>query len=274
MPFALPGRNTMCAMGRSPAARHHPRLARAKAGLPTRLAAVMAAVAACGLPLLAPLAVLAPMAGGAGAANAAGGGQHQPASAPLQFAVTSVSPAYAQDGSTLTVKGRVSNASGAPVTGLSVRFWYSTVALPSRPAVENYSHGSYAPLGQSLVPRSAPITQSKLIAGRSWDWTARIPVRRLGLGCFGVYPLTAVVSDSAAAQVARDPIPLPYWPVNSSRCAGHARPQPFPISWVWPMIDTPHQAACGGLVNNSLAAAIAPGGRLGNLLGVGARFTS
>jgi hypothetical protein len=226
----------------------------------------MTAVAACGLPLLASLAQVD--------GTAAAVGRGQAASAPLQFAVTSVSPAYAQNGATLTIKGRVRNVSGATASGLSVRLWYSTAPLSSRTAVENYAHGSYVPLGQSLVPGSPPVTHAQLPAGRGWVWTARIRVSRLGLGCFGVYPFTAVIGDSAAAQVASDPIPLPYWPAKPTRCGGHAGPRPFPISWIWPMIDTPHQAPCGGLVDNSLAAAIAPRGRLSNLLGVGARFAS
>jgi hypothetical protein len=99
-----------------------------------------------------------------------------------------------------------------------------------------------------------------------------VPVSALGLSCFGVYPLTAQVSD-AAGPLAADPTLLPYWPGRSRTCSAR-RPRPSDIAWIWPLIDRPHQGACPGLLDNSLAGSIAPGGRLSDLLAVGRTYAS
>ena len=80
---------------------------------------------------------------------------------------------------------------------------------------------------------------------------------------FGVYPLAAEVDDNTGVTLDIDHSFLPFWPGRSA-LAG-----PLQITWVWPVIDSPHQAACRALLNNSLAASVAPGGRLAGLLTAG-----
>ena len=190
---------------------------------------------------------------------------------PLALTVTSVSPSYAEQGRTVTITGRVRNLAAAPATGLSVQLLSSNTQLGSRPDLENYASGTYQPLMRSVS--TAPVTLARLDSGHSWSWTVSLPVRDLGLSCFGVYPLTVEVIDAAFDQ-ARDPVPLPYWPAKANSCPGQRRPQPFAISWIWPLIDVPHQGVCAGLMDNKLAASIAPDGRLGNLLAIGSRYSA
>ena len=191
--------------------------------------------------------------------------------APLALTVTSVSPSYAEQGRTVTITGRVRNLAAAPASGLSVQLLSSKTQLGSRLYLENYASGNYLPLMRTVS--TAPVTLARLDSGHSWSWTVRLPVRDLGLSCFGVYPLTVEVRD-AAFDVARDPVPLPYWPAKANSCPGQRRPQPFAISWIWPLIDVPHQGVCAGLIDNRLATSIAPDGRLGNLLAIGSRYSA
>jgi hypothetical protein len=191
--------------------------------------------------------------------------------APLALTVTSVSPTYAEQGRTVTISGRVRNLAAAPANGLSVRLLSSTTQLRSRLNLENYASGSYLPRSQPVA--TTPVTLPRLDAGHSWSWRVSLPVRELGLSCFGVYPLTVEVSD-AAFDLARDPVPLPYWPAKANGCPGQRRPQPFAISWIWPLIDVPHQGMCTGLIDNRLATSIAADGRLGNLLAIGSRYSA
>jgi hypothetical protein len=195
----------------------------------------------------------------------------QPPRNPLEMTVTSVSPSYARQGQTITITGQVRNLAATAAAGLSVQLMASHTALGSRLDLENFAHGSYLPAEGPVSV--APVTLQQLGAGQRWRFTIRLPVSKLGLTCFGVYPLTVQVNDAAFA-VARASVPLPYWPPKATSCTGQRRPRPFPISWVWPLIDTPHQNACSGLTGNTLAARIAPKGRLGYLLAVGARYTS
>jgi len=253
-------RNNMCAMARSLAARQRSR------PVPARTRSVRAA-AATGIGTAAFLAVLA----AAPAAPANAQPADQPASVPLTVAVTAMSPAYAKQGQTVTIRGEVRNLAASPATGLSVQLVSSRTQLHTRSQLEAFAAGDYLP--RPVPVRIAPLTRPQLGPGYTWHWTIRLPVKDLGLSCFGVYPLAVQVTD-AAFQAARDPVPLPYWPAKASGCAGQRRPQPSAVSWIWPLIDTPHQGTCAGLINNSLAASIASSGRLGSLLAAGSRYAA
>ncbi len=237
---------------------------------PVRLGRPARGVAAAVVALLAVLPVLATTAA-ADAAPAQPAAQGQPAGGPLTLTVTSASPSYAEQGHQVTISGRVTNTSGSAASALSVQLLSSTTRLGSRQEMEQFAAGGY-PLGGTPVS-VAPLTRLALGAGKSWAWTVTFPASALGVSCFGVYPLTAEVSD-AALNVASDPIPLPYWPVKAGACAGEPRPRRFPVSWIWPLIDTPHQDACSGLTDNRLAASVAPDGRLGSLLAVGRSYAA
>jgi Family of unknown function (DUF6049) len=254
----LANRNSMCAMARSHAARQHPRLVPARTR-PVRAAAATGIGAIAGF-----LAVLA-------AAPASAQTADQPPGVPLAIAVTSMSPAYARQGQTVTISGEVKNLAATPATGLSVRLWSSRTRLGTRSQLENFATSNYLPLVAPVA--TASLTRPQLGPGYTWQWTMRLPVKDLRLSCFGVYPLTVQVSD-AAFQTARDQVPLPYWPAKARGCATERRPKQSAVSWIWPLIDTPHQGVCAGLLDNNLAASIAPDGRLGSLLAAGSRYGS
>lgn len=214
--------------------------------------------------------VALPLAGGGAAARASVFRTASQPNVPVALAVTSVSPSYASPDRTITVKGVVRNVSGAAVSGLSIRMWWSRTPFTSRINVEDFALGTYAPGG--LAPVSAPLTINDLATGATARWTIRIPASAIQVSCFGVYPLTAQVS-SASQSLASFPIPMPYWPKAHGTCP-IARPRATRIGWVWPLIDAPHQGPCPGLIGNGLATAVAPGGRLATLLAVGREFTS
>jgi Family of unknown function (DUF6049) len=265
-PDTLASRNNMCAMARSHAVRQRrrPASARRRTGRGARLVRGCVATGAVAL------AVALPLLGGPADAQQLNARQiTQQASEPLELTVNSVSPSYAEPGRTVTITGQVRNRAAAAVTALSVRLMSSKMRLGSRLRLEQYAGGSYRPRTRPIS--TAPVTLARLSAGQSWSWKVSLPVRDLGLSCFGVYPLTVEVTD-ASLDVARDPVPLPYWPAKG--CPGERRPEPFAISWIWPLIDVPHQAMCAGLTDNRLATSIAPAGRLGNLLAVGSRYSA
>ncbi|MDR2985025.1 MAG: DUF6049 family protein [Nocardiopsaceae bacterium] len=203
--------------------------------------------------------------------TAAAAPAHQPSSEPLTLTVMSVSPSYAEQGKTVTITGQIRNVGSTATTGLSVQLMSSHTPFSSRSDLESFASGESVPALPPVDVR--PVLIQNLGSGQSWRFTIHMPVSKLGLTCFGVYPLVVQVTDSAF-DIAADPVPLPYWPPNAMSCTGQRRPQPFPISWVWPLIDTPHQNFCAGLTDNSLPGRIAPKGRLGYLLKVGATYSS
>ena len=239
-------RNTMSAMACSPI---------------VRLAATVAAALCAVLPAVA----------GSTTAQAAQAAQTESNSAPLSVTVTSVTPSFLQQGHTVTISGLVRNRSGAAASGLSIRLLSSSTPFGSRTNLRNFAAGSYAPL-QTPVNVSSP-TRKYLGAKKTWRWKIKLPASSLPASCFGVYPLTVQFGD-AALQTASDPVPLPYWPTKPASCQGQRRPSPSPISWIWPLMDLPHQDVCAGLIDNGLAASIAPHGRLGYLSAIGARYAT
>jgi uncharacterized protein DUF6049 len=190
---------------------------------------------------------------------------------PLSLTVTSASPGYASPGHAITIRGRVRNNTGSVMTDLSVRMLFSADKLATSTALQQFAAGTQvlqSPLSMSPVPIA------RLKAHHSVAWHLRLPVSELHLDCFGVYPLTAEVSDQAAALSASDPLPLPFWPGKASSCPQSARPAPYPISWIWPLIDSPHQGPCPGLLDNTLAASLGTDGRLASLLAVGGSYAA
>jgi len=194
--------------------------------------------------------------------------QDQP---PLRLSVTHVSPSYATPGPghTITLEGRVRNRGRSALSSLSVQLYSSAVPLSSRTALDAFAGGTI-PVNES--PLAPPHTITRLGAQHGVGWTIRLPVSALHLTCFGVYPLTVVVTDPTGAVTAKVPVPMPFWPGRSSSCSTPTAP--FPVSWIWPLIDSPHQGPCPGLLDNSLATALAPNGRLSTLLTAGARYAS
>lgn len=202
------------------------------------------------------------------AANSASARSQPPT---LTLGVTSVSPSYATPNHAITLKGRVWNGGHASIRGLTVALYSSNTPLPSETFLDGFAANTMQ-VGE-LPVTGATRQISKLRGRHGVGWTIKLPVSVLRLSCFGVYPLTVKVTDATGALTASNPVPLPFWPNKPDSCSA-TRPAPFAISWIWPLIDSPHQGACPGLLDNSLAASLAVGGRLNNLLTVGSGFST
>jgi hypothetical protein len=247
---------------RVPAALGHGRLARA---------ALAGCAAAC-------FSAAIPLAGPAPAAAAGTSAARQPAGAPpVSVVIASISPGYASPGRTVTVRGTVTNASTAPIRHLLIQLSASNQAFQSRDALKAYAAGSTV-LGTAVPGAAAPIRPA-LAPRATASWSIRLPVRLIHFTGFGVYPLAAQAVSSVGATLDASRTFLPYWP-------GKGAARPLPIAWVWPLIDQPRQSPCPGsssasqsaaqgvLVNDSLAASLAGGGRLAGLLAAGASYAA
>jgi Family of unknown function (DUF6049) len=248
----------MCAMARSLVARRADRYVPAFWRACATAAAVIGTVA---LPLIAASPALANPVTSASA------------SPPLAVTVTSVSPAYATEGQTITIRGRVWNGTRATMRDLSVSVLSSTVRFTSNIDLEAFAGGATGQVAQNPVG-IAPYSIGHVRSRHSVAWIIRLPAGDLHLSCFGVYPLTVTATNASQSVTASQPVPLPFWPSKADLCPSSLRPAPFPISWIWPLIDSPHAGPCPGLLDNSLTASVAPGGRLANLLAVGRDYTT
>ena len=81
-----------------------------------------------------------------------------------------------------------------------------------------------------------------------------------------MYPVTAQLQDLSGDVISSGQTLLPFWP--GQRAASLL--SPLKISWLWPLIDQPHNQVCPALTNNDLAASLKSGGRLSALVTAGA----
>jgi Family of unknown function (DUF6049) len=210
--------------------------------------AVPAAVTAALLGLAAPAQ--------ASAAREAGAGT-------VSVTIDSMNPQVARPGATVTVTGTASNGTNATLAGLDVQLCTSPTRFQTRDAMGGYVSQAG---GTCLMAAGDPffITTS-LRPGATARWHASFQVDSVGITEFGVYPVTAQLSDPAGDVLAAGQTLLPFWP--GQRAAGLLRP--LDISWIWPLIDQPHHQVCAALTNNDLAASLGQQGRLSALLATG-----
>jgi Family of unknown function (DUF6049) len=186
------------------------------------------------------------------------------AAPPASLVITSVSPTFARPGTVVTVSGTVTNTSGATVPGMTVQVLSSATPFSSRSELQAFADGL---LFAADYPVPGAVTDIPSLAPHATaSWSIRLPVRRVGMTSFGVYPLAAEASSAAGAAPVTDNTFLPFWPGRKA-----ADPRAQDIAWIWPLIDQPRQAACSALLNNGLAASLS-GGRLAGLLKAGAAY--
>jgi Family of unknown function (DUF6049) len=212
-------------------------------------------------------AALVSVAAPAGAASAAGGAARQASAQPVSLAITSVNPAYAQPGKTVTVSGTLTNTSGATMSGLSVQILSSSSRFTSRNQMQQYADGN--DLVNSPISGAVTNLNRTLAPGATTGWSVTLQPSQLPMTEFGVYPLAAQAQNSSQSLQTVNETFLPYWPGVQDQ-----DPQRQQIAWVWPLIDQPRQGMCPGLLNNGLAASFASGGRLNGLLAAGSAYAA
>ncbi len=174
-----------------------------------------------------------------------------------------MSPQYARPGATVTLTGTVTNGTRQTAAGLEVQLAVSATPFFTRDGMDSYLTSG---TNDGLVPAGRPYLLPVSVApGAAVSWTASFQVGVQGISAFGVYPVAALLQDSAGTMLSSDPTLLPFWP--GQRAAGLQAP--LNISWLWPLIDQPHHQVCTALTNNGLAASLGTGGRLSTLVTAG-----
>lgn len=194
-----------------------------------------------------------------GPAAAAGG---------VRLAVTTQTPAVTGPDSTLEMAGTVTNTTRQTLSGLSVRLRLSQTRLGSRSELAAVVAGKIASR-DGVVVAEEPL--SDLAPGSSSAY--RITRALTGLDAltgFGVYVVGVEVvgTRGSAKQGGRLAIArslLPWVPATRDF-------SPTGFSWIWPLVAAPVRKADGTFANDSLAAELAPGGRLDRLLQAGIRL--
>ena len=225
-------------------------------------------------PLTAPLVrVLMALALAAGAllagqvgpgAGAAGARQSE---ADVRIEVDVVAPRAPAPGGTLTLAGRVINDSNEPLQDAAVRLRTTDVPLTSRSQLTMLATGAPTRDGRPLAGGRVKLNEAVAPGGQR-AFSLAVPLDALGLGRFGVYPLTLELSGDlgrGARSLALERTFLPWSPaVKEYRELG--------VTWLWPVLDAPRRTGPDGTFrDDTLAQEIAGTGRLGRLVATGAR---
>jgi len=189
----------------------------------------------------------------------------QASSGRLSVTIDAMNPSYAVPGRTVTLSGTVTNGTRQRQAGLDVRLYTSASHFTTRDGLDAYMSRGVA---SDLIPAGDPFVISASVApGATASWTASFRASTQGISSFGVYAVTAQLQDLSGGVISSQQTLLPFWP--GSRAAGLEHQ--LKISWLWPLIDQPHQKVCTAtLTSNDLASSLSQGGRLSALLKAGA----
>ncbi|MEV0912935.1 DUF6049 family protein [Streptomyces sp. NPDC049967] len=234
-----------------------------------RTAAVLA-----GAPLVAAL-----LAGAAAPAAQAGVPDKAPTgSGTVAVSLDTVTPSAPVKGDTLTVSGTLTNKGKETVTAAQVDLrvgprLYSRTSIDAANRRTGYLPGADpSPVGGKYTVKIA-----KLPSGISQDFTLSVPVSKLGLGDDGVYQLGVTLSGRTSHALYDQVLGikrtfLPWQNENRD-----SKPR---ISYAWPLIAAAHLTAETGsdsqqtpvFADDELAAEIAPGGRLEQMVSLGSQL--
>ena len=183
----------------------------------------------------------------------------------LSVTIDSMNPQVASPGATVRLSGTITNRTRQTQTGLEVQLQTSAAHFTSRDEMDFYlAHGED---NSGLEPAGIPFLLSASVApGGTAAWSTSFRPDSYGISEFGVYPVTAQLQDLSGDVISSGQTLLPFWP--GQRAASLL--SPLKISWLWPLIDQPHNQVCPALTNNDLAASLKSGGRLSALVTAGA----
>jgi Family of unknown function (DUF6049) len=226
------------------------------ATLRRRTLSMAAAIVATAL-AVAPAAQAVPAQASTAQASTAAGG--------LSVTIDAMNPSIARAGATVNLRGTITNRTRQTQAGLEVQLYTSASRFHTRDGLKSYLSSGVAP-GLTTAGDAFGLSAS-LAPGATTSWSTSFRVSDEGISTFGVYPVAAQLQAVATLGVlSSDRTLLPYWPASQAAAGLQSR---LKVSWLWPLVDQPHHRACTALTDNSLAAELAPDGRLSALLDAG-----
>ncbi|MEU6944005.1 DUF6049 family protein [Streptomyces sp. NPDC046316] len=231
-----------------------------------------------GAPLLAGLlqgAVAPPAVAAAAVEPSAVTAENATGSRTVDVSLNTLKPIAPVEGDTVTVSGTVTNKGKQTVTDATVDVRVGP-RMTSRSEIEQVSGRTGFRAGSDPLPLGGRYTVKipRLAAGLSQDFKLSVPVDKLGLDDEGVYQLGVSLSGRTASQPGTRVLGiertfLPYQP--------EATEKKTQLTYLWPLISSAHVSAETGtddqqtpvFENDDLAAELAPGGRLDQMVTLG-----
>ena len=196
---------------------------------------------------------------------------------PLGSQVTVVlddlTPVIPAPGDSLRISGRLVNTSGTSIDQVSIRLGLSAGPLQSRSNITEIAELALVPekdpidyfLDRTLVEIPGPLR-----AGDERSFLIQEPFDSLPLGKDGVYSIMVEVLGTTAGNTGLVRIggSRTFLPWVTSEI------DPISLVWLWPLADYPAREADGVFLNENTPQSLTLGGRLDNLLTIGANNPS
>lgn len=182
---------------------------------------------------------------------------------PVSVILTGVAPVTLGDSTTLSISGRIANSGFTDLTGVSVRLTISGSPLSDRRMIRQVSRGAPVPDAIPLYATDTPVADV-LGPGAQQDFRISMRTADLPLADPGVYVVgVEAVGYGSAGYVILGSAQtlLPYVPADVA---------PINVAWLWPLATWPSQDADGVLLGDLTPREVSTGGRLRDLLDVGA----
>lgn len=196
----------------------------------------------------------------------------------VDVALNTLAPSAPVKGDTLTVSGTVTNRGKDAITQAVVDLRVGP-KLDSRTEIDTAAKRTGNVLGSDPAPIGGKYTVkfAKLSSGISQDFTLSVPVGKLGLGDDGVYQL-GVSLTGQTSRVQYDQvlgIERTFLPWQEEERDSRTK-----VTYLWPLIASAHVTAETGpddqqtpvFADDDLAAELAPGGRLEQLVSLGSQL--
>ncbi|MBV9096663.1 MAG: hypothetical protein JO079_01275 [Frankiaceae bacterium] len=190
---------------------------------------------------------------------------------PVSVRLGSLTPVAPQPGDTLILRGTLHNDSPDPVTNLDVSLRYRDSRVGSRSEFDDYATTSDGPLpGTRAGDAVVSVGRSSIDPGATVAFRIKVPVDSLNLDqrSWQVYEIgvqvVGVTPTAGTETVGRLRTFLPWAPLGVPGVG-----LPTQVAWVWPLADRPHRLVGSTWLDDDLAAALTPDGRLGRLLAEG-----
>lgn len=191
------------------------------------------------------------------------------APANVDVVIDTLSPVLPTDAGTITVTGRVVNSGSTQVVDATVRLRVASRPLPSRSALAE----ALAVPGDAdgAIPDDVPLERtstalpSTLVPGQQASFTLTTTTQSLRRSGPGVYVLGVEVlaPDQDGGRPVRQRIERTVVPLmDAGRSIG--------LVWLWPLTDRPARNAAGVFLDDTVPTSVAPGGRLDELVRIGA----
>ncbi|MGH8774543.1 MAG: DUF6049 family protein [Jiangellaceae bacterium] len=204
---------------------------------------------------------------GAPAARAQEAAQENGADDPtVRASLTTVEPALPQPGGTLTLGGTVENTGDGPLRDVQAILRYSGIPLDDRAKVRQVATDETLRWGQRYIEFFQEL-DGEFLPGETAQFQLTVPVDEINFGAPGVYAvgvdIRATTPDDERLTVDSQRTVVPWLDT--------VEPLPtVPVALLWPLAAQPSLLPDGSLIDDDLAADLADGGILSDLVAMAA----